>query len=59
MGACARRIASVTSLTDTFDDYYAVGVDNRSPVVSESLWSRVVLRCSEIRQRAAASESCA
>lgn len=38
------------------DDAYAVGVDT-SPVVSESLWSKVVLRCSEIRQRAAASES--
>ena len=42
------------------DDEYAVGFDrdgSLSPVVSESLWSRVVLRCSEIRQRAAASSS--
>jgi basic membrane lipoprotein Med (substrate-binding protein (PBP1-ABC) superfamily) len=37
------------------DDDYAVGVDNGnlSPVISESLWSKVVHRCSELRQRVA------
>ena len=41
------------------DDNYAVGVDqgNLSSVVSESLWSKVVRRCSELRQRAAAAKT--
>jgi basic membrane lipoprotein Med (substrate-binding protein (PBP1-ABC) superfamily) len=41
------------------EDDYAMGFDggNLKSVVSESLWSKVVRRCSEIRQRAAASSS--
>jgi basic membrane protein A len=41
------------------EDDYAMGFDggNLNSVVSESLWSKVVRRCSEIRQRAAASSS--
>ncbi len=55
----ADTLVSGEDLVLGLDDNYAVGVDqgNLNSVVSESLWSKVVRRCSELRQRAAAEKS--
>jgi DNA-binding SARP family transcriptional activator/basic membrane lipoprotein Med (substrate-binding protein (PBP1-ABC) superfamily) len=52
----ANRISFGQDLVRGLGDAYAVGIDTNR-IVSDKLWSKVVLECSKIRQRAAAGES--